>query len=378
MKKLISMLSIVALLASCQKSNNLSNDGPWTSLQGINGLAATCDVGQKLILKTVPDATKDVAVSWFVEQEQVSDQPVLEYQFAKSGEYTVTVKVIVKGVEEIVQQKICVIRGLSENSSKWISSIIEYRPAPGQFVNTSQGDETAAASIVGKKGLVSLGNFGGYVDFQFDHSVINKEGYDFAIHGNAFKGSSEAGIVMVAFDKNGNGKPDSDQWYELKGGDDQKSTKNYEITYFQPKQVVLAENVRWVANGVEGFVNSNSFHNQCYYPLFISGSPIELSFKGTLLPNNWVLENGIYVLKPFESGYADNFSAEYMTVVNDDKDSQRTNKFDISNAISSDGKSVKIAAIDFVRVYSGLNQNVPAIGESSTDVCGAISFTAKK
>ena len=67
--------------------------------------------------------------------------------------------------------------------------------------------------------LVSLGSFGGYVTFGFDHPVVNVPGeYDLQICGNAFKsdslavsgGSSEPGVVMVGIDKDGDGVPDPD------------------------------------------------------------------------------------------------------------------------------------------------------------------------
>ena len=59
--------------------------------------------------------------------------------------------------------------------------------------------------------LISLGGFGGYVTFGFDHSVVNvHDSLDFKILGNAFYtssnpnasalnsgGSAEPGIVMV-------------------------------------------------------------------------------------------------------------------------------------------------------------------------------------
>ena len=71
--------------------------------------------------------------------------------------------------------------------------------------------------------MVSLGGWGGYITFGFDHPVENKDGYDLQILGNAFYmsgsteyGSSEPGIVLVSRDENGNGLPD-DKWFELKG-----------------------------------------------------------------------------------------------------------------------------------------------------------------
>lgn len=62
---------------------------------------------------------------------------------------------------------------------------------------------------------VSLGGWGGYIVVGFDHSIDNsssgyKGGYNFSITGNAFKGSSEPGIVYVMQDTNGNTLPDDD------------------------------------------------------------------------------------------------------------------------------------------------------------------------
>lgn len=109
--------------------------------------------------------------------------------------------------------------------SPYIAHIYEYRPAPGQFINTmpeyKAGDTEAdmckkvEESISGTNNImISLGAYGGYVTFGFDHTVMNVKGEkDFMVLGNAFYsdigsykekkgGSCEPGIVMVAFDKN--------------------------------------------------------------------------------------------------------------------------------------------------------------------------------
>ena len=82
--------------------------------------------------------------------------------------------------------------------SPYISKVLEYNPAPGQFVNTmpiyEEGDtyqtmrQKAEESISGTNNtLISLGAWGGYVTFAFDHSVVNIPGeMDFLIEGNAF------------------------------------------------------------------------------------------------------------------------------------------------------------------------------------------------
>ena len=140
--------------------------------------------------------------------------------------------------------------------SKYIQAVDDYCPAPGQFVNDipmyEDGDtpeimaQKCTERIAGNYSdthLISLGGWGGYVTFHFDHSIANiPEERDFAIWGNAYQemknlvfgGMNEAGIVMVSKDVNGNGKPD-DPWYEISGSCDVDSTGkvdyNYEITY---------------------------------------------------------------------------------------------------------------------------------------------------
>ncbi|MCD7964126.1 MAG: hypothetical protein LUF90_11440 [Rikenellaceae bacterium] len=265
------------------------------------------------------------------------------------------------------------------DSSKWISEIIEYRPAPGQFINTASGTMTAANSIVGGEGLVSLGGFGGYIIFRFDHSVQNIEGYDFAIKGNAFDGSSEPGIVMVSFDTNGNGLPD-DEWYEIAGENHANAEKDYTIIYKKPSQTDESEDIFWEStDGTNGYIyteNLESFHSQSFWPLFLSGE--NLIFSGTCLGNLVEeRENGDYYLAAAGKGYADNFSEEYTYVVNGDEDTYLSNKFDISDAVDALGRKANLKAIDFIKVYTGVNQQAGHLGELSTEIRGAISFTVK-
>ena len=114
--------------------------------------------------------------------------------------------------------------------SPYISRVWEYCPAPGQFVNSmpeyEQGDDAndmrmkAEEAIAdNNQGMISLGGWGGYVVFGFDHMIINvPNAKDLLVLGNAFEGAAEPGIVMVSYDANGNGKPD-DEWYELAGSE---------------------------------------------------------------------------------------------------------------------------------------------------------------
>ena len=140
--------------------------------------------------------------------------------------------------------------------SPYIARVYEYRPAPGQFVNEmpkyEPGDteadmvRKAQDCISGTNDvMISLGAYGGYVTFGFDHTVVNIPGeYDFRIWGNAFYelinpelkgGSCEPGIVWVSYDTNCNGLPD-DTWYELAGSDyGNPATRHaYTLTYSAP------------------------------------------------------------------------------------------------------------------------------------------------
>ena len=270
------------------------------------------------------------------------------------------------------------VRPVTPSSSKWISKVTEYRPAPGQFLNTASGNENSPNSIADKTGLLSLGGFGGYLIFQFDHTVLNDDGYDFVILGNAIVGSSEPGIVMVAPDLNRNSKPDPEEWYELRGSEHGKAAtiRGYGITYLAPSQTEVAEDIPWNdSEGNNGVISTVHYHRQSYYPLFLDGQT--LTFSGTCLQPD-VTENGeIYNLKSFEWGYADNYDETYAQAVGGDNDTRNGNKFDIDNAMDSDGNSVALEGIDFIKVYTGVNRQNGWIGEMSTEIRGAISLSVR-
>lgn len=266
--------------------------------------------------------------------------------------------------------------GAQPNSSKYISKVFEYLPAPGQHINMPTiGSLEQSQKLVGSAGasssLVSLGGFGGYVIFGFDHSLNNKDGYDLGLYGNPQGGSApfaEPGIVMVSQDKNGNGLPD-DEWYELAGSEHSKSTtiKNYEITYTNPKDF---KDVPWTDNqGKSGVLKNLSNGRKAHYPLFAPNQD-KLTFKGTLLPST-LSTTGLVTNGAFEWGYADSF-----TIV-DDFATKRYNSFDIAWAVDKNGTKVNLKTVDFVKVYTAQNLNASFLGEVSTDISGAIDLNIK-
>lgn len=286
--------------------------------------------------------------------------------------------------------------------SPYVTKVLDFCPAPGQFTNSipswEEGDtqETMnqkALDAIGnnKKGMVSLGSFGGYIVVGFDHAIENVPGKrDFRILGNAFYsndnpnppregGSCEPGIVMVAYDKNKNGKPDDDEWYELAGSEYSRTTtlKKYEITYFRPDEnktppevnegdlVIDPEYIRWEDNqGQSGYIVKNMYHkDNSYYPQWTEGDKLVL--KGTLLPNNGVDEGKEYgsgsywVLYAYDWGYADNRL-----------NTEEGSTFDIDWAVDEEGYPVSLPEINFIKIYTGVLQTCGALGDTSTEVCG--------
>ncbi len=260
-------------------------------------------------------------------------------------------------------------------SSKYISQVFEYLPAPGQHINNATiGSLAQGQKLVGSAGsassLVSLGGFGGYVIFGFDHSIVNQTGNDLGIYGNPQGGTApfaEPGIVMVSQDKNGNGLPD-DEWYELAGSEYAKpaTIKNYEITYTNPKAFV---DVPWTDNQGNSGVVKNLSKNKNHYPLFATNQD-KLTFKGTLLPST-LSTTGLVQNSAFEWGYADSFST------GDNYATNKYNSFDISWAVDKNGAKVNLKTIDFVRVYTAQNVNASFLGEISTDILGAMDLSIK-
>ena len=269
--------------------------------------------------------------------------------------------------------------------------VFEYTPAPGQFINETKtggftGNETtheAAAAYAEQRmesgAFVSLGGFGGYMVVGFDHSIDNTGSYDFGITGNSFKGSSEAGVVWVMQDENGNGKPD-DSWYELKGSETGKETtiQNYSVTYYRPS--APQHPVKWTdSEGNSGEVDYlKAFHQQdYYYPLWIKEDSYTLT--GTCLEgrNYDQSGNGTYwVNAEYDWGYTDNFS-EIDRLSNDDNANAgaNANYFKISNAIDEKGNPVDLKYIDFIKVQTGCNTKSGWLGENSTEVFGFFDYS---
>ncbi len=332
---------------------------------------------------------------WYVDGRLVSRDRDYIFIAADEGTYHLELRIVDDLTPYDFEFKVVVMHEEVEYSP-YITRVYEYCPAPGQFVNEmpqyEPGDTYAdilrkcEESISGTNDImISLGAYGGYVTFGFDHTVMNIEGEnDFRIWGNAFYeltnpeargGSAEPGIVMVSYDTNCNGLPD-DEWYELAGSEYYKPTTlhDYTVTYRRPDpgHVPVEDEdgylddltyIPWTASdGESGYVAKNIFHPQSYWPQWVDGD--RLTFTGSRLPRNGFDSSGIgryFILYAFDRGYVDNHPNEFADL----------NSFDISQAVDSHGNPVKLPGADFIRVYTGINQYCGWLGETSTELSRA-------
>lgn len=114
--------------------------------------------------------------------------------------------------------------------------VLEFRPAPGQFVNNSYFNDPddalgpplgAGTFEPANQKVVSLGGFGGSITLRMAHTVRddprNPLGMDAIVFGNAFWASgdpqvrwAEVAVIEICRDTNGNGIAD-DAWYLIPG-----------------------------------------------------------------------------------------------------------------------------------------------------------------
>ncbi len=332
---------------------------------------------------------------WRVDGMEVADTRDYIFMSATEGIYRLSVEIVDAATPYFHE---CTVEVMHEDVeySPFIDRVVEYRPAPGQFVNEmpryEPGDteadmiRKATDCISGTNDImISLGGFGGYVTFAFDHTVANIPGEpDIRIWGNCFYeavnpdaqgGSAEPGIVMVSYDVNDNSLPD-DPWYELRGSDHSNplTLSDYTITYRRPEpdrtpaqdDSGFIDDLYYIpwsdSRGYEGFMPKNIFHNQSYWPLWLDAAT--LTFTGTCLPPNGIDRSGTgryYVLYSYAWGYVDNHP----------NDLAGLNSFDISNAVDACGRPANLPGADFIRVYTAVNQYCGWLGETSTEISRA-------
>lgn len=260
-------------------------------------------------------------------------------------------------------------------------TVLDYSPAPGQFVNqipeyesgdTQETIKAKATTMLNNGDMITLGSWGGSVTLKLGEPIDNKpDAQDFRVLGNSvyagitsdnsYYGSAEPGIILVMSDSNGNGLPD-DTWYELSGDMTDEGQPEYTVTYHRPTTDATNDNyIYWQStSGDNGYINRNSdYHTQDFFPMWLPANET-MTFSGRRLP-----DNGLYNT---ETGRFD------LTCYNGYADSHPNNMpgscIDLDSAIDKQGNHVSIISIDFIKIYTGVLQSNGPLGECSTEVAG--------
>ena len=289
--------------------------------------------------------------------------------------------------------------------------VLEYRPAPGQFINTlpaidagmTEAERLRACEEQLQDGLpVCLGGFGGYITLALGEPIENKRGSDLRILGNAFYaqndpmygaatigGSVEPGIVYAGVGES----PATAVWYELAGSEYYTTERHgYTITYHRPTAetgehkepyMTYDQYIRWTASWTdsdgarqteEGYMPKNAFRTQTYWPVWETVD--ELTLSGGRLPDNAVNYggDGSDAANPqnwITYRYADD-SYGYADAAPNTDDIYTT--FDLDWAVDADGNHVSLDHADFIRVQTAVRQQCGWTGETSTEVTGLVNL----
>lgn len=270
----------------------------------------------------------------------------------------------------------------TEAYSPYLSEVLEYRPALlndkglqfGPVDTYTTALEKVSTALKGKAFSqsdqgVCVGSFGSYIVFRFDHTVMNASGVrDFRIGSFATKTSYPAqGVVWVAFDRNGNGQPDADEWYEIAGSEYGKTTTRtgLKVVYTRPGDLAPDEQVEeWALCTI----NDTEKNNYCYalppwggssytnWPAYLAKSD-----EGAQLTYTDVVMLPPLATAPSSpSGYPTAATRwyDYGYVCNSDPTDVAGSSFDIDWAVDRKGAKVHLPGVDFVKVQSATLQDM--------------------
>ena len=341
----------------------------------------------------------------------VAQSPALEsetddnrgYTITTSEENTLSIVVVAKGVTYTIS---CGTKSHTLAGSA-PTSVVSYLPI-GQFANNSGwgylGSKFAKKQTIETTG-VSLGAFGGFIEFKFENGITNDEknpyGVDFVIYGNAFNGNPEAGAVQVSVD--------GTTWYELAGSNYYKSnftandpangfSKFYTGTLRNTSVIYTKGSSRVTAK--LGSLNAADCCPAAWFPLTTNFTAFENDPTGGAtcdsrvsvnLSGNTLTFTGVTAIADSDTtadyafGYADvtpnGSPSEYGEAVNPytpyTSDKTGGDGFDLAWAVDiATGEPVNLSGqkVKYVRVYSAV-LDFGRFGETSPEITGI--FTAR-
>ena len=262
----------------------------------------------------------------------------------------------------------------TKNFNPYITRIFDFDPAPGMFANDLYKDgntkEDVMRTALGRINETSvgypldLGGFGGSIIVGFDHTVVNIAGKkDFRVYGGDVsnplvpKANPPApGLIYVAYDKNKNGKPDDDEWFEIIGSQHTKENtiNNFKITYhkkpageslvstgprdfFDDREHIFCEN-----NQEETYYLAKPRVKKQFYPAWATQNA--LTYEGMKL------DVGFAPVRPNQTTLFNSTFTEWGYVNAIDPD------IDIDWAVDKSGNKANLPGIDFIKVVNCVSE----------------------
>lgn len=327
-----------------------------------------CNVLEITPAVTGPDR-KDYEYEWSIGDSIIGKKLNLSFISPEAGTFELTLRATAGKQSVTYKRKIAV---KAEQYVKNAYTVLEYAPSPGKNHNWSiigsaanwkYGDEyplayndflTKATGIrkVNANAALFLGSWGGSATFKFDHTVANVSGKT-DLEMTAFCSLRDQPAVYVAYDRNKNGMPDEDEWYELKNDDyGQEDIPEYEMIFTYNKTETDARRIysyfNWkdnqpnLANGevitnktfTSSMTTAGAFSNRGFFPglnvadnatkqaVILDGWKTSFSRKGKRVSRNL-------------TGAAPFFQSLNL---------------DIDLAVNKKGEAIQLPGIDFVKV----------------------------
>lgn len=285
--------------------------------------------------------------------------------------------------------------GAGVRGGDFASEVVEYRPAPGQFINGPVHHDPSDAlgapiggglSAPDNSKVVSLGGFGGSITLRFAHTVLddpcNPFGLDAIVFANSFwsggnpsNPSREPGVIEISLDANANGLAD-DPWFVIAGTllpaipDDAAAMRQWDN---DPGSPTPPADTSWYPD--------DSIHDF-----------VPPGFPSSYATSGWLLASGSLVV-----GHAD--ASPVLLLGDQDADdavddpgadpagfytrpdnpwasgvtpgSGGGDAFDIAWAVDpATGEPARLPGFDFIRLSTGRDALMPPLGEVSTEVGG--------
>lgn len=289
---------------------------------------------------------------------------------------------------------------VGEEVSPFVVTVLEFAPAPGQFVNHPAFSDPKRAigppsgggtSAPNNTSVVSLGGFGGSIVLGFDHTIVddalNPFGMDAIVFGNAYwvggnanRHWAECATIEISLDQNENGLAD-DTWYLIPGSHITDPTSQFVIEQWDDDiddKSLPPDDELWIPAGDSGTWETEAF----MLPGAVFGSPVVTN------PQSGGPIEGVFGYAEYSPTLilgdvnADNViddpfipPEKFYTVPDDPLRVGMTpgsgggDAFDIAWAIDPiTGDAAELPGFDFIRLTSAVNSVSPLLGEKSAEI----------